>query len=48
MLKKYGDGTLKIASTATPIILGTPNSMTAQNKDMRQQIEYAYEKGFNE
>jgi hypothetical protein len=39
MLKTYGDGTLKIASTATPIILGTPNSMTAQNKDMRLQIE---------
>jgi hypothetical protein len=29
MLETYGDGSLKIASTATPIILGTPNSMTA-------------------
>jgi len=29
ILLKHGDGTTKIASTATPLILGTPNSMTS-------------------
>lgn len=45
ILKKHGDGTTKIASTATPLILGTPNSMTSQNEEMRKRIEQAYRDG---
>lgn len=35
ILKNHGDGSIKIASTATPLILGTPNSMTSQNAEMK-------------
>lgn len=35
VLKSHGDGTIKIVSTATPIILGTPNSMTSQDPEMK-------------
>lgn len=44
-MSKYGDGNIKIMSTSTPIILGTPKSMTSHNPEMKQKIELAYEQG---
>lgn len=44
-MKNHGDGNLKIASTATPIILGTPNSMTSSDDAFRSEIEDAYKNG---
>jgi hypothetical protein len=38
-LKSFGDGKTKIASTATPFFLGSPNSMTSQNPELKQAIE---------
>jgi glutamate--cysteine ligase catalytic subunit len=45
ILKNHGDGTIKIASTATPLILGTPHSMTSQDPEMKKRIEQAYTEG---
>ena len=45
ILKNHGDGTIKIASTATPLILGTPHSMTSQDQEMKKRIDQAYEDG---
>lgn len=44
-LKQYGDGNLRIASTASPIILGTHESMTSNNPETRAKIDKAYAEG---
>jgi hypothetical protein len=44
-LSKYGDGSLKIMSIASSPIMGTPDSMTSQNLDLRQTLEQAYATG---
>lgn len=44
-LSKHGDGKTKIASTAIPIVLGTPNSMTSNDPELRAKIYKAYEQG---
>lgn len=47
ILNNHGDGTIKIASTATPLILGTPHSMTSQDPEMKQRIDQAYAEGLS-
>ena len=44
-LSKYGDGNIKIMSTSTPVILGTPKSMTSLDPVMKAKIDTAYEQG---
>lgn len=44
-LKSYGDGNLRIASTASPIILGTHESMTSNDPETRAKIDKAYANG---
>lgn len=44
-LSKYGDGKVKILSTSTPIIIGTPRSMTSLNPEMKKRIDTAYDQG---
>jgi len=47
LLKQHGDGSLKMISIASSPILGTPNSMTSFNADIRQSIEQAYAVGLS-
>jgi hypothetical protein len=47
-LKQFGDGKTKIASTATPFFLGSPNSMTSSNPELKQAIDQAYEHGLKD
>lgn len=42
-LEKYGDGNVKIASTASAMILGTPNSMMSSNLELAERIQAAYD-----
>jgi dissimilatory sulfite reductase (desulfoviridin) alpha/beta subunit len=42
-LEKYGDGNVKIASTAGAIILGTHRSMMSSDRELDERIQAAYD-----
>jgi len=45
ILTKFGDGKVKLLSTSTPIIIGTPFSMTSCNIEMKERIEKSFNEG---